>query len=93
MNKKVTVLILAAGLLTMSCGKNKCTCTEKQLSADMDIANQRTGSNSERAVYNYKIGEKAMNPDGSTIVYTKEVIEQKVRDLEATGKFNCEWKY
>ncbi len=93
MKKKATMMILAVGLIAISCSKKKCTCTEKQYSSDNDIANQRSGSNSERAVYNYQIGQSAMNPDGTSIKYTKEYIEQQVSELEATGKFNCEWKY
>ncbi len=79
--------------LISSCNKKKCVCTEKQYSSDMDIANQRSGTDTERAEYTYKIGQQAMTPEGNSIEYTKEYIEQQKQELEATGKFDCEWKY
>lgn len=77
----------------VSCQKKTCTCTEKQYSHDKDVANQVSGSNSDRAEYKYKIGQSAMTPNGEMITYTKEYIEQQQKELEATGKFDCEWSY
>ena len=75
----------------ISCGKKTCTCTEKEYSHDSDIANQRVGSDAKRAEYKYTIDQSAMTPDGTIIKYTKEYIDQQKAELEATGKFNCEW--
>ena len=93
MKIKTTLVLLLASMVIVSCGKKKCVCVEKEYSSDIDKANQKTGSDTEKAAYTYKIGEKAMTPEGVMIEYTKEYIEQQKSELEATGKFYCEWKY
>ena len=90
--KKIILLGVMSALMA-SCQKKTCTCKEKEYSHDMDVANQRSGSDSERAEYKYTIGQSAMTHDGTSITYTKEYIEQQQRELEATGKFNCDWSY
>lgn len=90
---KKIILLAAVSVLMTSCQKKTCTCKEKQYSRDIDVANQVTGSDSERAEYKYTIGKTAMKQDGSIITYTKEYIEQQKAELEATGKFDCDWSY
>jgi hypothetical protein len=90
---KKLVLLLAMGTMMASCQKKTCTCTEKQYSHDKDIANEVTGSDAKRAEYKYTIDQSAMMPDGSFVNYTKEYIEQQAAELEATGKFDCDWSY
>jgi hypothetical protein len=90
--KKIILLGTICALMA-SCQKKTCTCEEKQYSHDKDVANQVSGSDSKRAEYKYTIGQSAMMPDGSFVNYTKEYIEQQATELEATGKFDCDWSY
>jgi hypothetical protein len=89
---KKLLFMLPLVLLVTSCGKKTCVCEEKEYYHEKDISNHTVGSDSERAKYEYTVGQKAMNPDGTMVTYTKEYIEQQKSDLEATGKFDCEWK-
>jgi hypothetical protein len=88
--KKSIIVLATLGLA--SCGKKTLFCQEKMYYHDKDIANQRTGTDTKRVEYDFTIGETAMNQDGSTIKYTKEYIEQQKAELEASGRFDCEWK-
>lgn len=90
---KKIILLGAMSTIMFSCGKKTCTCTENQLSHDTDVANQVTGSDSERAEFTFTIGQSVMNQDGTMEKYTKEYIEQQQAELEATGKFHCKWSY
>ncbi|MCW3083517.1 MAG: hypothetical protein JWP12_883 [Bacteroidetes bacterium] len=90
---KKIILFVTMSALMASCQKKTCTCTEKQYSHDKDVANQVSCSDSDRAEYKYTIGQSAMTHDGASITYTKEYIEQQQHELEATGKFNCDWSY
>jgi hypothetical protein len=59
---------------------------------DIDKANQKTSSNQDRVVYDFTVGESAMNQDGTTIRYTRDYIEQQKAEIESSGKFDCQWK-
>jgi hypothetical protein len=52
---KKIILLGAVSIIMVSCQKKTCTCTEHQSSHDTDVANQVTGSDSERAQYIYTI--------------------------------------
>jgi hypothetical protein len=83
-----TLLVLAIGLLTFSCGKKCVTCKEKTYMYTTH-ENLKKGDFGNGDSHTYCEGESVMNQDGTLEKLTKESIEKKVKDYEATGLYDC----